>query len=310
MKLARDFSVISMRSKAELCALAQTVFWEQGSAKNLGLDQNRLGAFVRAVARRYRTNSYHNFQHAVDTVHRMAWFLALPSFRNNLRDRHKFLLLVAALVHDVEHPGHDNLWELRIRSPWAEKYRSNSVLECHSLAVSRRLMENEERNVFSVFEPGDREEMDRLFERVILVTDFACHADFVAKFSRWLARHQGDYSNRDFVPIICCALIKAADIGNAAKPFPVAKRWGLRVLKECWAQGKEEKSHNFPVGPLNDPDVADFNVAQAGFIKNSALGLFQLLERMEPELGPMVRELEANMVCYEENAKRSLPLVK
>ena len=96
MKFERTYSVLNMGSKEELCKFAEKIFREQGSMKKLKVDQEKLSAFIAEIAQRYLSNPYHNYQHAVDTLYFMAWMLGLPSFKKNIPDFYKFILLLAA----------------------------------------------------------------------------------------------------------------------------------------------------------------------------------------------------------------------
>ena len=48
------------------------------------------------------------------------------------------------------------------------------------------------------------------------------------------------------------ALVHAADIGNPARPFELAREWSLRILSEFFSQGDREKSLGLEVTNLCD----------------------------------------------------------
>ncbi|MCZ6531977.1 MAG: 3',5'-cyclic nucleotide phosphodiesterase [SAR324 cluster bacterium] len=310
MKFERTYSVLPMRSRRELSALAEKIFVEQGSMKRLGVRPDPLSRFIKEIGDRYRDNPYHNFQHAVDTLYTMAWLLNLPIFKKNLPDFHKYLLLMTALVHDVEHPGHDNQWEIKTHSPLAKKYNNMSVIENHSLAVSKELLEDPELDVFASIEEYKRQDILKLFDQLILCTDFSWHKVFLDELTEGTSRNKFDFKEKEFLSLMCRTLIKAADISNTSKPFRQAKVWGQRVMNEFWAQGEMEKKFNLPVGPLNDSSKSEFNSAQAGFIKFAAYELFALLSRVEEKSEEMVRALQQNQIIYERNAERAAASLK
>lgn len=45
-------------------------------------------------------------------------------------------LLVAAIGHDVNHPGHNNSYEENTMTPWAVRYNGKSILENHHAATT------------------------------------------------------------------------------------------------------------------------------------------------------------------------------
>jgi hypothetical protein len=109
-----------------------------------------------------------------------------------------------------------------------------------------------------------------------------------------------NFQQPGFTLLVLKALIKAADIGSATKPFVHAEQWAERIMAEFWAQGRMEKAAGFPVGPLNDPEHGDFAQSQIGFIRAAVLDLFGLLARIEPELQVLVQTLHENVSHYAE----------
>ena len=262
MKFERTHSVLPLRSKKELSRFAEEVFREQGSMSRLGADQEKLPAFIAEVADRYFDNPYHNYQHAVDTLYTMGWMLSLPEFEKNLPDFYKYMLLIVALVHDVGHPGHDNQWEVKTHSPLAQRYKNISVIENHSLTITKELLEQPEFNILPQAKDCKESEAYDLLDQFILCTDFSWHKVFLDELSEGLSSNHFSYKDSEFLSLVSRTLIKAADISNTSKPFKQAKIWGRRVMNEFWAQGEMEKKMNLPLGPLNDPEKTEFNSTQ------------------------------------------------
>ncbi|HUJ76588.1 MAG TPA: 3',5'-cyclic nucleotide phosphodiesterase [bacterium] len=303
--ISRGVRVYALGGPAQLAEFVLSLLELEGSARQVGADPARLGDFVRAIAERYRPNPYHNLQHAADVTNTMAWLLTRPTFHSHLPPNLRFWLLIGAIVHDVDHPGHNNQWEMYVRSSRAERYHNHSVLENHSLALARELLARPALRFQATMDPADVAQGERILEQVVLATDFAFHKPFMEHFGRLVAAagRPVDFAPPDFLLEVGKALLKAADIANTTKPFPQAKLWGLRVMQEFWAQGRMEKQGDFPVGPLNDEDRVDLNLAQAGFIRFAALDLFQLLAQLEPELEPLVETLRENIRQYQRAAR-------
>lgn len=305
--IARNVRVFAMRTREELVEHTLRLLDREGSAARVGADLSKLAQFVERCSHLYHANPYHNWHHAVDVTHTMAWTLTRPVFRAEMPTVDAFWLMVSAVAHDLDHPGHNNQWEINIRSPRASKYNNLAVLENHSLDLAAELMAQPEMRFTDGMSAADRARGKVLMRELILATDFAIHKDFLGVFSAAVHDYpeRRDFRDPEFALLVEKALIKAADIANTAKPFAQAKVWGLRVMQEFWAQGRLEKAQSFPVGPLNDEERVDLNQAQAGFIRFAAMDLFDLLAKVEPGMKVMVKTLHDNISLYQSMPPKS-----
>jgi hypothetical protein len=84
----------------------------------------------------YRSNPYHNWQHAVATMQRTMILLDRASASHAAhKSLDRLALLFAALAHDAEHRGFTNAFESSSLSDLALRYNVDSVLEHHHAAV-------------------------------------------------------------------------------------------------------------------------------------------------------------------------------
>ena len=298
MTFDRNLHVLGRRPKAELVEYAVQAFMGVEGARRFVRDEAQLRAFVWKVSQLYRNNPYHNFRHAVDTTNDMAWMVTRPGLSRRLPDLYVFVLILAALVHDLEHPGTDNQWEIKTRSRLAEKYRDRAVLENRSLDGTLNLLQDSRYDLLAGMPPDTHNECRRLLGIVIIATDFATHQPFLEELRNHLHTKGTDFSDPEGLSLLARTLIKAADISNTTKKFSLARLWGRRVMREYWAQGKKEKRRGLPVGPLNDPDKLDFHAAQAEFIESQAAPLFDLLATVESSIGEPAETLAENRVSY------------
>jgi len=110
-------------------------------------------SFVVELRSMYRTDAaYHNWMHAFITVH--ATFLMLNSLAliRLLPSIDVFALLLAALGHDVEHPGFTNAYQVATESPLALLYNDKSVLEQHHAATLSRLLKSSDASLLRTFD--------------------------------------------------------------------------------------------------------------------------------------------------------------
>lgn len=59
-----------------------------------------------------------------------------------------FSLIIACSGHDVDHPGHNNLFEIKNWSVLATIYNDKSVLENHHVATLFKIASNWEAGIF------------------------------------------------------------------------------------------------------------------------------------------------------------------
>lgn len=304
MKFDLSLPILSIRSRLRLTEMVHAMFAREGSAEQVGVDKAVLDRFIDEISRGYRPNPYHNLNHATDALNTMGWFVTRPTFARNFTPWIRFLLMVSTLVHDVDHPGNDNQWEIKTQSSLAHRFDNKSVLEQRSVEVTRQLLSREPTNLFRHLPAEQQREGMALIEQYVLATDFARHQDFLERLGKCLASGGPDYDNEHSRSLIACSLIKAADIANTAKPYHLARPWGSRVMQEFWAQGFREQAQHLEVGPLNDASAINVYAAQAGFIKYACLELFELLSQVEEEISVMVNQLRENISRYESTAER------
>jgi hypothetical protein len=276
----------------------------EGLATRVHAHPGKLKQFVDQASKKYRRNPYHNWVHATEVTHCAAWFVSRNRLSRGLPPADRFWLLIAAIGHDLAHPGHNNQWEIATASPLARRYRNQAVLEQHSLQVLRELMAQPECDFAETMAEEDQMRGAVLLPELIRATDFATHRDFVSEFRNVVEACDGRANLNDPAVrlLIMKAVIKAADISNTAQPFAQARRWARKVMAEMWAQGRKEKALGMPVGPLNDESRITLQQAQIGFIEYAALELFQSLARIEPETETIVRTLRANLARYREGS--------
>jgi 3'5'-cyclic nucleotide phosphodiesterase len=272
-----------------------------GIAHHTGADPVKLKRFLERVSLLYHDNPYHNWHHAVDVAHTAAWLVNRPLFRRAFAPSDVFWLLIAALVHDVDHPGHNNSWETAAQTERARRYEGVSVLERHSLDAAINLMRLPDCRFTERMPDRVRERGLYLMQETILATDFELHGAFLAALGRAIEQFPQEvgFDRPEFSMLILKALLKAADIGNVAQPYAQARIWATRAMQEFRTQGAREAAAGLPVPPINDAARTSLEDAQVYFIRHAALRLFELLARLEPEVGPLVQAIRDNASQYE-----------
>lgn len=85
--------------------------------------------------------------------------------------------LISGAAHDMDHPGTNNLFEIKTKSKLAILYNDVSVLENHHSASFFFMIENEKHdcNIFRNLPPAEVAECRKMILENILCTDMSKH---------------------------------------------------------------------------------------------------------------------------------------
>jgi len=277
-----------------------------------GIPQQNLMEFLRFMELDYNHDvPYHSNVHAADVVQSLHSILVSMNGRRFAEsDLELFSVLLAAVAHDVGHPGYNNGFQVKSKSDLAITYNDNSVLEnYHVAAVFNRLIginRDPRIDIFCGMKPEQIETCRKLVIQSVLETDMTKHFSFVNRIKAILI------SNKDVEAIeeddawdILHYILHMADISNAAKPTRVAEKWTDRCLEEFFRQGDEEKKLSLPVSPLCDRDTTSRADSQIGFIKFVVAPAFEILAKAIPEVHDLIRpHLEKNAEYWKSEKKK------
>lgn len=178
---------------------------------------------------------YHNFRHAVDVLQSLFTFLlrigALPPYGADaakkplvpkspvaalLKPFETLTLLIAAIGHDVGHPGVNNAFLVNLNAPLAQLYNDVSVLEAFHCAAFSQILRQHWPVAF------ESRPLRKLLISNILATDMALHARYIEDLGNLQAHFHSAETTDSWSPqqvdkykvLISGLLIKCADISN------------------------------------------------------------------------------------------------
>jgi hypothetical protein len=140
-------------------------------------------------------------------------------------------LYISSAAHDVDHPGNNNVFEVKTKSKLATLYNDLAVLENHHTATFFFLIEDEKFNIFEKFTPEEYTKMRKYIVDNILYTDMSKHFIFMGEIKAMPNKEDYDPTNK-YKPEIMKALVHAADVGNPSRPFDICKIWTMKILSE------------------------------------------------------------------------------
>eukprot|EP01054_Gregarina_sp_Poly1_P008358 Gregarina_sp_Poly_1__8357@NODE_48_length_17742_cov_51_152532_g42_i0_p3_GENE_NODE_48_length_17742_cov_51_152532_g42_i0NODE_48_length_17742_cov_51_152532_g42_i0_p3_ORF_typecomplete_len588_score78_71PDEase_I/PF00233_19/2_9e55_NODE_48_length_17742_cov_51_152532_g42_i077249487 len=191
----------------------------------------------------WRSNPFHNEMHAANSAHFYALLLKYLQL-NNAPEQETMAGIVAALGHDVGHPGRNSNFYQRTNSMMSVVYSDDSVMEnAHGSTLIRFIMTCPETNIFEGLTAVEVRDIRRLIVELILATDIMKHFEYMSNFRLCAMSPDFDYKqnpeHRKRVYHLC---IKAADAFFGCLEWSSHKEWVLRSCEERYQQGQDEKT--------------------------------------------------------------------
>ena len=235
-------------------------------------------------------------------------------------------MFVAALCHDIDHPGHTNAFEINISSELAIMYSDDCVLEHHHAATTFRVLRggavdagaaalNAEAaakcdcNVLNSLTTAQYHEVRKNICRMILMTDMAKHGDTCRELS---LQDQGDFesmssgdSPQTRRELFMDAILHSADLATQTFRTEFALQWGDRVVAEFKDQARRERELGLPVAAymdgLEDGDNIPTYKLQLGFCQYVLAPMWSQMERLFPDVfKPVYANLKKNISFYQD----------
>ena len=251
---------------------------QHGVLDSLSIERQKLLAWLTRVEDAYpSSNPYHNSLHAADVCANIDYFLRQGNLSRCLSPIDYLSALIAAVVHDMRHPGVNNTFLEASHDELAVTYNDVSVLENHHVASAFKLLKDEEYDWTKALSPEDYKDLRETVILMILGTDMRAHFEHLTKFKSKLAGDgfKAEHVERKDSRLLLTVALHAADIANPAKPQPIATAWARRSMEEFFRQGDREAELGLPVSPFMDRSKAPL----AATIVNCQIGFINVLVR-------------------------------
>ena len=260
--------------------------------------------FTRAVEARMPQNGYHNAAHIADVVHSTS-ILLTGGLQDlvGLNDDSLCVaaLLMAAAVHDFEHPGLTGDHLVATGHQWALLHNDRAVLEQHHLSAAFQLLSMPGLDWTSGFSAQQRALFRSTVIDLVLGTDMKEHFKLLGEFGNVLHRARlaasarrrrrrsrvaGGEAPPEPVPMVQATLsdaerllvlkiaMKVADLGHLRAPRDVHLRWVAGLCEEFYAQGDAERRLGMPVNDLMSRERA---ATAPGALAESQVGFFDVI---------------------------------
>ena len=266
----------------------------------LQLRPEALADFVGRARQYYHANPFHNYYHAVSVLH-AAWVLACtPAVAARLQPLDTLALLLGALGHDLNHPGHSNALERTMATPTAMLHNDASILERHHCSLLASILAGS--GLLASLAPAQAASLRALLIQAVLHTDLAGHDGMMRELDGLAARGSAgagagaaavagagaavalpptpSATAQQDSALLVAALLHAADLGGQAYcQRAVQLNWVARIRAEFRAQAALEAALALPASPhmLGMDSEAKFAASQVFFLTKVATPLWQRL---------------------------------
>lgn len=249
---------------------------ESGIRTHWEIPHDSLKRFLLQIRSKYQDNPYHNFRHAF-CVTQIVYSL-LKTLSSDLKmDLDSWgVLIVAAIAHDVDHPGLTNGFLVKSSDSLCVLYGDISTLEYHHFTTLCNILHRRQNDIF-INVLNRKYDLLRRIRELILVTDLAKQPDFIEMANAKLAQSQSLTAEETMK-----LMLKCADISNEVRPVNISQPIIHSLYEEMFEQGRLEKELNLPVTPGNEETLVSKEDQQIMFHKNFTLPLFRLLALAYP----------------------------
>jgi len=291
-----QFDCNNIKEKFVLINIACYIIEDTIDKYNLNIDKEKMGKFIENVAIYYHNNYFHNFQHAVNVL-QMVWLLLYnTNVIGKLNENVLFGLLVAALCHDIDHPGNTNSYEINSMSKISMLYNDISVLENHHCAITFDLLiKNKIDKDFSL---NNFKEFRKTIIDCILSTDMLKHNELIGNF------HNFDMSKETYTfeeqLLVSQIILHCADLSNIIKNFEDNLYWVKKLLLEYHHQTLKEEHYGLPIlSFMRAQDDISMCKNEINFIKNISQPLWEIFVEKNHSICHLNNYITSNLNNWE-----------
>ncbi|XP_071964037.1 high affinity cAMP-specific and IBMX-insensitive 3',5'-cyclic phosphodiesterase 8B-like isoform X2 [Antedon mediterranea] len=285
-----DFDILALERitlHRPLVNLGMSIFTRFSVCSYLNCSEAVLRNWLQVIEANYHSsNPYHNSTHAADVLHTTAYFLSKDKLKQCFDTYDQVASLIAATVHDVDHPGRTNSFLCNAGSELAILYNDTAVLESHHAALAFQVTTKEDKcNIFKNMDQDEYRMLRQTIIDMVLATEMTKHFEHLNKFTTSFIKTNAEDGmsvisgspggislSSNVAPenrtLIRRMLIKCADVANPTKPQDLCVAWADRIAEEYFSQTEEEKRRGLPVVmPVFDRVTCSIPKSQMSFIE-------------------------------------------
>eukprot|EP00526_Cylindrotheca_closterium_P004007 CAMPEP_0113645796 /NCGR_PEP_ID=MMETSP0017_2-20120614/24155_1 /TAXON_ID=2856 /ORGANISM="Cylindrotheca closterium" /LENGTH=1160 /DNA_ID=CAMNT_0000557583 /DNA_START=12 /DNA_END=3494 /DNA_ORIENTATION=- /assembly_acc=CAM_ASM_000147 len=250
--------------------------------------KKELKEYVRTIASMYNDNPFHNFEHASHvtmSVMKLLSRIVAPDIEGDESQLHdhtygitsdpltQFTVVLAALLHDVDHLGVPNSQLVKEVPELSDMYKDKSVAEQNSIDLAWALLMDDRfgnlrRSISST--TSELHRFRQLLVNTILATDIMDkelkalrNAKWDKAFSQDMMGGRGvgaltEINNRK-ATVVIEHLIQASDIAHTMQHWQVYRKWNQRLFKEMYRAYREGHADKDPSEGWYEGEIGFFD---------------------------------------------------
>ncbi|KAK3523908.1 hypothetical protein QTP70_015739 [Hemibagrus guttatus] len=291
-------------TELELVMCGIQMYYEVGVVKKFQVPQEVLVRFMYSVSKGYRKITYHNWRHGFNVGQTMFTLLTTGQLKRYYTDLEVMAMITAGFLHDIDHRGTNNLYQVKSQNPLA-KLHGSSILERHHLDFGKFLLGDESLNIFQNLNRRQTEHVFHLIDIAIIATDLALYfKKIINSRKRTMFQKIVDLSETyedekkwvDFMSlettrkeIVMAMMMTACDLSAITKPWEVQSKVALSVAAEFWEQGDLERTvlEQQPIPMMDRNKAAELPKLQCGFIDFVCTFVYKEFSRFHKAIQPM-----------------------
>jgi len=321
-----------------LFVLANAIVAHHDLLAEISCTQQTFTNFITAIELGYANNPYHNSSHAADVLNGCHHFVKALDFDKVLTKNQMVSLLIAAAIHDFEHPGLSNAFLIKTKHELAVRYNDDSVCERMHVARAFAVMQQEgtDCNILVGLQSDNYRDIRSSIIDIVMITDLSQHLDYTAKIRSMAANGKNEDIMFDSNYLMQIA-IKSSDLGHCAKKMETHLKWLVSILfsfflsflfsiatdfspndfqyilfsftffktyrtalisEEMFRQGDKEKSLGIKVSAFCDRDHGDIPKSQVGFFTIIINPFFSAIVDLDPRFGSIKKVVLRNYMHW------------
>jgi 3'5'-cyclic nucleotide phosphodiesterase len=256
---------------------------------------DELHEYVSHIAAIYRSNPFHNFEHAshvtMSVVKLLSRIVAPQQLEDDSESYHdaaerastlhdhtygitsdpltQFSCVLSALIHDIDHPGVPNAQLINEDNAIAKHYNGKSPAEQNSVELAwNLLMEDQFTELRTTIYQTDAEltRFRQLVVNSVMATDIADKELKVLRNLRWdraFSSSTVDLDQRDTVnrkaTIVIEHLIQASDVAHTMQHWHIYRKWNERFFIECYQAYKDGRAEKNPADGWYEGEIGFYD---------------------------------------------------